>query len=98
MHFENTQSFAQQLDEKDELKNFRNRFFIPQHNGNDAIYFVGNSLGLQPKKVKNYIQQQLDDWAKFGIEGYWQAKNPWISYHDDFKRTLSKIVGCLPNE
>ena len=59
---------------------------------------LGNSLGLQPKKVKDYIQQQLDDWAKFGVEGYWQAKDPWINYHDDFKKPLSKIVGCLPDE
>jgi kynureninase len=98
MQLENSQSFAQQLDEKDELKNFREKFFIPQHNGKDAIYFLGNSLGLQPKKVKEYIQQQLDDWAMFGVEGYWQAKTPWVNYHDDFKKPLSKIAGCLPNE
>jgi kynureninase len=98
MQFENSQSFAQQLDEKDELKNFREKFFIPQHEGKDTIYFLGNSLGLQPKKVKEYIQQLLDDWAMFGVEGYWQAKNPWINYHDDFKKPLSKIAGCLPNE
>jgi kynureninase len=98
MQFENLQSFAQQLDEKDELKNFREKFFIPQHDGKDAIYFLGNSLGLQPKKVKDYIQQQLDDWAQFGVEGYWHAKTPWINYHDDFKKPLSNIVGCLPDE
>ena len=98
MQFENSQSFAQQLDEKDELKDFREKFFIPQHDGKDAIYFLGNSLGLQPKKVKEYIERQLDDWAMFGVEGYWQAKNPWINYHDDFKKPLSKIVGCLRDE
>jgi len=98
MQFENLQSFAQQLDEKDELKDFREKFFIPQHDGKDAIYFLGNSLGLQPKKVKEYIERQLDDWAQFGVEGYWHAKTPWINYHDDFKKPLSKIVGCLPDE
>src|SRR5690242_1137002 len=98
MQFENSQSFAQQLDEKDELKDFREKFFIPQHDGKDAIYFLGNSLGLQPKKVKEYIERQLDDWAMFGVEGYWQAKSPWINYHDDFKKPLSKIVGCLRDE
>lgn len=98
MNFENTLSFAQQSDENDELRIFRGKFFIPQHNSKDAIYFVGNSLGLQPKKVKDHIQQQLDDWAKYGVEGYWQAKSPWINYHDDFIKPLSNIVGCLPNE
>ncbi len=98
MYFENTQSFALQLDEKDELKKFREKFFIPQHNGEDAVYFLGNSLGLQPKKVKDYIQQQLNDWAQFGVEGYWNAKHPWINYHDEFKKPLSKIVGCLQDE
>ncbi|HVX28196.1 MAG TPA: kynureninase [Parafilimonas sp.] len=98
MYFENTQSFALQLDEKDELKKFREKFFIPQHNGEDAVYFLGNSLGLQPKKLKDYLQQQLNDWAQFGVEGYWNAKHPWINYHDEFKQPLSKIVGCLPDE
>ncbi len=98
MNFKNDLLFAQQADKNDELTHFRNKFFIPQYNGKDAIYFVGNSLGLQPKKTKEYIQQQLDDWATFGVEGYWQAKNPWINYHDDFKKSLSKIVGCLADE
>lgn len=98
MNFENELSFAQQSDEDDVLKRVRNDFFIPQHNGKDAIYFVGNSLGLQPKKTKEYIQQQLDDWAQLGVEGYWHAKYPWINYHENFIKPLSKIVGCLPNE
>lgn len=98
MYFENNQSFAQHLDEQDLLKTFREKFFIPQHDGKDAVYFLGNSLGLQPKKIKDYIQQQLDDWAKFGVEGYWNAKQPWINYHDEFIKPLSKITGCLPNE
>ena len=98
MKFENTQSFAQQLDEEDALKYLREKFFIPQHEEKDAIYFVGNSLGLQPKQTKNYLQQELNDWAQFGVEAYWQAKNPWINYQEAFKKTLIKIVGCLPGE
>ncbi len=98
MDFKNDQSFATQLDEQDELKNFRNQFFIPNHNEKEAIYFVGNSLGLQPKKTKDYIQQQLDDWAQLGVEGYWHAKEPWINYHDAFTALIAKIVGCLQHE
>ncbi|MEP6513149.1 MAG: kynureninase [Parafilimonas sp.] len=98
MTFQNTLEFAQQLDEQDELKNFRSKFFIPQHNGKDCIYFTGNSLGLQPKSVKDYIQQELDDWAKLGVDAHFHAKNPWLSYHEIFPEQLSKVVGCLPNE
>ena len=95
---ENTLQYAQQLDSQDQLKHFRSKFFIPQHDGNDVVYFTGNSLGLQPKTVKEYINQELDDWAQFGVEGHFQARHPWLSYHELFPETLSKIVGCQPEE
>ena len=98
MNFQNRISFAQSLDENDSLKNFRQKFFIPQHQGKDCIYFTGNSLGLQPKTVKDYIQQELDDWATLGVEAHFKAKNPWMSYHEIFPQQLSKIIGCLPHE
>ena len=98
MNFENTIAFAKSLDAKDILKNFRERFYIPQHNGGDTIYFTGNSLGLQPKTVGAYIQQELDDWAKLGVEGHFHAKNPWLLYHEIFPPLLTKIIGCHPDE
>jgi kynureninase len=98
MIYQNTLSFAKQLDGKDPLKYFREKFFIPQHNSRDCIYFTGNSLGLQPKNVKDYVQQELDDWATLGVEGHFQAHNPWLSYHEIFPQQLSKIVGALPHE
>jgi kynureninase len=98
MNFENTLEFATGLDEQDTLGRFRERFFIPQRNGKDCIYLTGNSLGLQPKTVARFIRQELDDWAKFGVEGHFRARNPWLSYHEIFPKQLSKIVGCLPGE
>jgi kynureninase len=98
MDFQNTIEFAKESDEKDPLKHFRKKFFIPQHNGADTVYFTGNSLGLQPKTVSKYVQQELDDWAKLGVEGHFQAKNPWMPYHEIFPNQLSKIVGCLQSE
>lgn len=98
MNFENTLEFAKSLDSKDILKDFRERFYIPRHNGKDSIYFTGNSLGLQPKTVKEYVNQELDDWARLGVEGHFQAKNPWVSYHEIFPKQLSKILGCLTDE
>jgi kynureninase len=96
--FENTSTFAKQLDEQDELKSYRKQFFFPQHNGEDVVYFTGNSLGLQPKTTKNYIEQELNDWAKFGVEGHFLAKNPWLSYHELLTEKMAKIVGALSSE
>ena len=98
MEYKNSWEFAKSMDEKDPLKDFRNKFFIPQHNGKDCIYFTGNSLGLQPKKTAQYVQQELDDWARMGVEGHFHAKNPWLPYHEIFPRQLSKIVGSKENE
>lgn len=94
----NTQAFARELDQNDPLKAYRERFFIPQHEGNDCIYFTGNSLGLQPKSVKDYIQQELDDWAEFGVEGHFDAKKPWFAYHEFLTPKIAKIVGAKDSE
>ena len=98
MNYQNNLAFARQSDEEDALKNFRKKFFIPQHEGKECIYFTGNSLGLQAKSTAKYVQQELDDWASLGVEGHFQAKNPWMPYHEIFPKQLSKIVGCKENE
>lgn len=94
----NSLAFAKQLDANDSLKSYRNKFHIPQHNDADMVYFTGNSLGLQPKTTKDYLQQELNDWAKFGVEGHFLAKNPWLSYHEILTDKTAKIVGALPTE
>jgi kynureninase len=98
MNVENTLAFAQQLDEQDELRSFREKFYFPQHQGKDCIYFTGNSLGLQPRNVQAYVQQELNDWSNMGVEAHFTAKHPWLSYHEMFPPILSKIVGCNENE
>lgn len=98
MTLQNTQIFAESLDKQDPLKQFRDRFHIPQHNGKDKIYFTGNSLGLQPKTVSQYVQQEINDWAQLGGEGHFEARRPWFPYHEIFPQQLSKIIGCLPEE
>ncbi len=94
----NTLQYAQQQDELDSLSHFRNKFFIPQINGKNSIYFTGNSLGLQPKTARNYIETELEDWASLGVEGHVHARHPWVSYHEMFPPLLSKIIGCKANE
>jgi kynureninase len=98
MDFQNTLAFAQELDAKDELNDLRNDFYIPQVNGKDSIYYTGNSLGLQPKAAKDYIQQELDDWAQYGVEGHFEARKPWLAYHEMFATPIAKIVGAKPDE
>lgn len=98
MNYENSMEFAQKMDEQDELKDYRNQFYIPVIDGKQTIYFTGNSLGLQPKSTKDYINTELEDWEKWGVEGHFHAKNPWFAYHEMFAEPISKIVGAKPNE
>jgi len=91
--------YAKQQDQKDDLKHYRNQFHIPKDNqGNDWLYFTGNSLGLQPKSTKEYINQELEDWANLGVEGHFDAKNPWMPYHEFLTDSMAKIVGAKPIE
>lgn len=98
MGFENSLSFAKSLDANDRLASFRDRFYFPQHNGKDMLYFTGNSLGLQPKSVRESINQELEDWATYGVEGHFLAKHPWFSYHEMFAEGAAQVVGGLPSE
>ena len=96
--FENNIEFARSLDNQDSLKSYREKFFFPQHNKQDVVYFTGNSLGLQAKTTQSYLQQELNDWAQFGVEGHFLAKNPWLSYHELLTDKMAKLVGALPKE
>ena len=99
MSYKNTQEFSLQLDEKDELKRYRSEFHIPlQKNGQEHIYLCGNSLGLQAKRTKSFINQELEDWATFGVEGHFHAKNPWLPYHEFLAESYAKIVGAKQSE
>jgi kynureninase len=97
-HFEASLSFAKQLDASDSLAAFKQRFYFPQHNGKNAIYFCGNSLGLQPKHAEVAILTELETWRNIAVGGYFGGTNPWLFYHDYCKPALTKIVGCLPHE
>ena len=98
-NYESTEIFARRMDETDELKHFREKFYIPKDkNGADVLYFTGNSLGLQPKRTREFIEQELKDWATLGVEGHFAAKNPWMPYHETVSESLAKIVGARPSE
>ena len=98
MTFENTLEFAKKLDSQDQLHKYQDHFIFPQVNGKKVIYFTGNSLGLQPKRSKEYVDEVMNDWANLAVEGHFYSEKPWWDYHERFANPLSKIVGALPTE
>jgi len=97
--FEPHLEFALNLDRNDPLAKYRTAFHIPKdEQGNDWLYFTGNSLGLQPKTTKSAIEQELNDWANLGVEGHFEAKNPWMPYHEFLTESMAKIMGAKPIE
>lgn len=98
MTFENSLTFAQQQDSQDELSAFRDKFHFPVINDKRVLYFTGNSLGLAPKSAKEYVNAELDEWAKWGVEGHFEAKNPWVSYHEILTPASAELVGANESE
>src|ERR1700685_2166311 len=83
----------------DPLAPFRNRFHIPKTpDGSDCVYLCGHSLGLQPKSARAFVEQELQDWERFGVEGHFHAKNPWMPYHEILAAPIARLVGALPSE
>ncbi len=98
MHFENSREFAKKLDQQDALQSYRHQFIFPKVHNKQVIYFTGNSLGLQPKNTKNYVDEVMKDWAELAVEGHFYAEKPWWDYHERMAKPLSKIVGAKPSE
>lgn len=99
MIFDTSQACAEELDLKDTLRVYRNEFLFPKDgNGNEWVYLCGNSLGLQPKNARQYLETELEDWAKLGVEGHFDGKNPWFHYHKFLTDQTAEIVGALPHE
>jgi len=98
MRFKNTLEFAQQLDAEDKLYKYRNEFNFPKINGKPVIYFTGNSLGLQPKRTKEYVDEVMTDWGNLGVEGHFYAEKPWWDYHEQLAAPLAKVVGAKTRE
>ncbi|MCL6260075.1 kynureninase [Aquiflexum sp. TKW24L] len=93
-----SEAFAREMDEKDPLKSFRSRFYFPKVGGREAIYFCGNSLGLQPKTTKEYIQKELDNWAEMAVDGHFHGEDAWYHVRKKSKPALAEIVGAHEHE
>lgn len=98
MQFENSLAFARKLDRTDPLKKFRSLFHLPKVKGKTALYFTGNSLGLQPKSTRQFLTEELADWAQLGVEGHLHSKRPWLYYHKFTKKGLALLAGAKPSE
>lgn len=93
-----SKQIAVDLDNNDPLREYRSQFYIPSgKTRKEQLYFTGNSLGLQPKSVQTGIQQELDDWKNYGVEGHFHGKNPWFSYHHFFEKEAN-VVGAKKDE
>ncbi len=98
MQFQNTIEFAQKLDTEDPLRKYRGEFHFPKVDGKKVIYFTGNSLGLQPKRTKKYVDEVMGDWAELAVEGHFHSKKPWWDYHERLAAPLAKVVGARVEE
>lgn len=98
MTFQNSAEYALKLDSEDILAQYKSEFLFPQHNGNNVIYFCGNSLGLQPKRTRNFVDEVMNDWSEMAVEGHFYAEKPWWDYHERLAAPLSKIVGAKSAE
>lgn len=98
MGYENTLEFAREKDMNDELRSFREKFIMPSFHEEQVVYFTGNSLGLQPVTASSYLNEELEAWAKWGVEGHFLAKRPWFAYHENLTAYTAEIVGAKNEE
>ncbi|GAB4135097.1 MAG: kynureninase [Raineya sp.] len=91
-------SFAQEQDRKDHLAHFRDKFYIPKHQGRDVIYLCGNSLGLQPKNASKALDTELEKWQNYGVEGHFVGEQAWWQYRKPLKPMLAKLLGASASE
>jgi len=96
--YEANLDWAHAQDAADPLRAFRDEFLIPPHEGRDSVYFCGNSLGLQPRAVREAVNAELDYWGELGVEGHFKGRLPWMDYHEFVRDDLAAVVGAQPSE
>src|SRR4028119_1561110 len=96
--FESLISSRKDLDQNIDTPCFRNYFYIPFEGKKVTPYLCGHSLGLQPKSVQTFVNQELESWKNFGVEAHFHSKNPWYTYHKNLTPTLATLCGAFPHE
>ena len=91
--------FAVALDERDPLRAFRDEFVLPKRpDGGDEIYFAGNSLGLQPRRARQFVDAELDKWGRLAVKAHFSGPDPWMPYHELLAAPAASLLGALPAE
>ncbi|MDE2235379.1 MAG: kynureninase [Gammaproteobacteria bacterium] len=98
MKFRDEPGYAAELDRNDPLADYRHQFHIPRNQQGEEIYLCGNSLGLPPLSAERYVNEELQDWARFGVRGHFAARRPWMPYHELFSECTARLVGAEPLE
>jgi kynureninase len=98
MNYEYSEAFAQKMDQEDSLRSYRDHFLFPKINGVEAIYFCGNSLGLQPKSVTNYLTKELGNWGEMAVDGHFDGEDAWLYVRQKSKPALAEILGAHTHE
>ena len=99
MTFSDHEDFAFKLDAEDPLRAFREKFYLPLgKNGKPLIYFAGNSLGLMPKSAREIVEEELNNWAKLGVDAHHATGTPWYTYHEALREPTARLVGAKPLE
>src|SRR6184192_1046469 len=99
MRFSTDENFARQLDAEDPLRGFREKFSLPLgNNAKPVIYFAGNSLGLMPKSARQIVEEELDNWAKLGVDAHHATRTPWYSYQEALREPMARLVSSKPVE
>src|SRR5206468_2475214 len=99
MTFSTHEDFALELDREDSLRDFRKKFYLPLgKDGQPLIYFAGNSLGLMPKAARQIVEEELDNWARLGVDAHHTTGTPWYSYHEALREPTARLVGAKPLE
>jgi kynureninase len=96
--YANDLDFARHMDETDPLRAFREEFLFPNRAGDNVVYLAGNSLGLQPRSATGYVLEELGEWARLGVEGHFQARHPWLLYHEFLTEMTARLMGANPSE
>jgi kynureninase len=93
--FQPGREFAVALDRSDPLARFRDEFHIPRgDDGEEEIYFVGNSLGLLPKRTSRYVEEELEKWGRLAVRAHFSGENPWMPYHELLAEPMARLVGA----
>ena len=90
---------AMVLDAADPLAAFRDEFHLPVgRDGSPQIYLAGNSLGAAPRAAADYVNAELERWARLGVAGHFAGEEAWVPYHELLAESLGRLVGGRSNE